>query len=158
MSRSPRSTSIRRLRPGPWIAALALVFLLAPAAAQATDDRLEWLDLVGLELDEPLFRPNEDWRARGLAYVDLPLQIRARFDARYTRFRTMPDHMAADLISQAGPGLRFERQIQSRITLARPIAEGIELEFVWETRNRIEANDPMGFGRQIVGAMIRITP
>ena len=35
---------------------------------------------------------------------------------------------------------------------------GVELEVVWETRNRVESGDPMAFGRQIVGAMIRITP
>jgi len=81
----------------------------------------------------------------------------ARFDASLERFQTRPDHLAAPLVAQAGPGLRFDRHIQSRVSLTRPLAEGVELEVVWETRNRVESGDPMAFGRQIVGAMIRIT-
>lgn len=159
MSRSPRSTST----PGaglarPWVAALALVILLAAPAAQADGTRVSWLEALGEGFEQPLFQPNDDWRAQGLAFIDLPLQIRARFDASYGRFRTQPDHLAAPLVAVAGPGLRFDRHIQSRIALTRPLAEGIELEVAWETRNRIESGDPMAFGRQVVGAMIRITP
>ena len=157
MSRFPRSTST----PGatrPWVAALALLFLLAAPVASAEDDRLAWVEALGANFEQPLFRPNEDWRAEGIAFIDLPLQIRARFDASYGRFRTRPDQFAAPLVSDVGPGLRFERHIQSRVALTRPLAEGIELEFVWESRNRVTSRDPMAFGRQIVGAMIRITP
>ncbi len=159
MFRSPRSTSAPGAgSPRPWVAALVLALLLAAPAAYAEDDRVRWLEVVGEGFEQPLFRPNEDWRARGLAFVDLPLQIRARFDASYGRFRTQPDHLAAPLVAEAGPGLRFDRHIQSRVALTRPLTEGIELEVVWETRNRIESGDPMAFGRQVVGAMIRITP
>jgi len=159
MSRPPRSTSTRRaallrLR----VAALVLVAVLAGPAARAEDPAADWLDVLGQEFEQPLFRPNDDWRAQGLAYVDLPLQIRARFEASLERFRTRPDHLAAPLVAQAGPGLRFDRHIQSRVSLTRPLTEGVELEVVWETRNRVESGDPMAFGRQIVGAMIRITP
>lgn len=159
MPRPPRPTSTRRaalrhLRA----AALFLVAVLAGPAARAEDPAQRWIGVLGEEFGQPLFRPNDDWRARGLAYVDLPFQIRARFDASLERFRTRPDHLAAPLVSEVGPGLRIDRHIQSRVALTRPLAEGVELEVVWETRNRVESGDPMAFGRQIVGAMIRITP
>lgn len=159
MPRSPHSTSTRggaslRLR----VAALAFVALLAAQGAQAEGPGVGWLEPLREALEEPLFRPNDDWRAQGLAYVDLPLRIRARFDASLERFRTRPDHLAAPLVGEVGPELRFDRHIQSRVALTRPLAEGIELEIAWETRNRIESGDPMAFGRQVVGAMIRITP
>lgn len=159
MSLPPRSTSTRRaallrLR----VTALFVVAVLAGPAARAEDPAPRWLDVLGEEFDQPLFRPNDDWRARGLAYVDLPLQIRARFDASLVRFRTRPDHLAAPLVAEVGPGLRIDRHIQSRVALTRPLAQGVELEVAWETRNRVESGDPMAFGRQIVGAMIRITP
>ncbi len=159
MSPSPRSTSIRathRVRPS--VAMLLLLFLLAAPVAQAEQDRLAWIEALGARFEEPLFRPNLDWRAKGLAFIDLPLQIRARFDASFNRFRTRPDDLAAPIVSAVGPGLRFDRHIQSRVALTRPLARGVELEVVWETRNRIESGDPMAFGRQLVGAMIRFTP
>lgn len=142
---------------------LFLAFLLAVPAAWAEDGRAERtlfdaLEAAARQDEQPLFRPNQDWRARGLAYIDLPLRIRARFDASYTRHRSESDTLAAPMVAGVGPGLRIERQIESRIALTRPLTDGIELELVWETRNRIESGDPMSFGRQIVGAMIRITP
>ena len=159
MSRSPRPTSTRPVHAARRrVAALALFLLLAAPAAQAEGDRLGWVEAIEAGLDQPLFRPNDDWRARGLAFIDLPLQIRARFDASFARFRTLPDHLAAPLVAEAGPVRRFDRHIQSRVALTRPMARGIELEVVWETRNRVESGDPMAFGRQVVAAMIRITP
>lgn len=104
-------------------------------------------------------RPNQDWRARGLAYIDLPLQLRARFDAHYSKYGSPVDHLAAPHAAALGPELRFERHIESRVALTRPLWQGIELEVAWQTRNRVEAGgDLMGFGRQVVGAQIRITP
>lgn len=104
-----------------------------------------------------LFQPNDDWRARGLAFVDLPFRFRARFDANYRRFQTHSDDLAAPLVSAVGPGRLQERQIESRIALTRPLVEGVELEVMWETRNGVERRDPMAFGRQVVGAVLRIT-
>ena len=76
----------------------------------------------------------------------------------YRYFRTRPDDLAAPIVSAVGPALRFDRHIQSRVALTRPLARGVELEVVWETRHRIESGAPMAFSRQLVGAMIRVTP
>jgi len=160
MSRSARSTSTAgAVRRG--VAALCLTFFAATAAMAETPtfepaDRL--LELIRQPFEGSLFQPNRDWRAKGLAFIDFPFRIRARFDANYSHFRTRPDLLAAPHVAQAGPGLRFDRHIESRVALTRPLREGVEFEVVWETRNRIEAGDPLAFGRQVVGAMIRITP
>ena len=158
MSRFPRSTSIPGVaRVRPRVAALLLLGLLSVPSAKAETDRRAWVDAIGDRFEEPLFRPNPDWRAKGLAFIDLPLQVRARFDARFDRFGTRPDGLAAPLVANTGPGRRFDRHIQSRVALTRPVTEGIELEVVWETRNRVEAEDPMAFGRQLFGALVRIS-
>ncbi|GEM_PF-4181278 len=160
MSRSPRSTSTAgAVRRG--VAVLCLTFFAATAAMgeEPTFEPADrFLELIRQPFEGPLFQPNHDWRAQGLAFIDFPFRIRARFDANYSHFRTRPDHLAAPHVAHAGPGLRFDRHIDSRVALTRPLTEGVEFEVVWETRNRIEAGDPMAFGRQVVGAMIRITP
>ena len=160
MPRSVRSTSTAgAARRG--VAALCLTFFAATAAMaeepsfKPTD---RFLELIRQPFEGPLFQPNRDWREKGLAFIDLPFRIRARFDANYSHFRTRPDRLAAPQVDQAGPGLRFDRHIESRVALTLPLREGVEFGVVWETRNRIEAGDPLAFGRQVVGAMIRITP
>ena len=114
----------------------------------------------GMKITSPtrLFAPNEEWRARGLAYVDLPLRIRARFDTSYRHHGTRSDRLASPLVSSVGPAILSDQSLESRISFTRPIFERIELEVAWQTRNRLTSGDPMGFGRQIVGAFIRVTP
>lgn len=151
--RPPHPIASRRasLRAGLALGLLSLGLVGASAAA-ARDDEATPPEPVREE------SARDDWRARGLAFFDLPLGIRARFDARYSKYGSPVDHLAAPLATAVGPGLRFERHIESRVAFSRPLTRGIELEIAWQTRNRVEIGDPMGFGRQIVGAMIRIAP
>ena len=99
-----------------------------------------------------------DWRERGLAHLDLPLHFRARFDTSYTRHLTGSDRLASPLVGRAGPGLVLDPVLETRVAITRPLADRIEFEIAWETRNELAIGDPMAFGRQIVGAFIRITP
>ena len=102
--------------------------------------------------------PDERWRESGLAYIDFPLGFRARFDTSYTRHSYSSDVLAQPYLDDFGPGIRQSRSLESRIALTRPIMQGVELEIAWETRNSLATSDPLGFGRQTIGARIRISP
>ena len=132
------------------ICSLAGIFgMTSTAAAQG--------GMMLTSFNQPLV-PNEDWRASGLAYVELPLRIRASFDASYRQHGTLSDRLASPLVNDVGPGIISDETLESRISFTRPITERIEIEVAWLTSNRLTTGDPMGFGRQIVGAFIRLTP
>ena len=115
------------------------------------------LALAGSAAEAP-DNASEKWRARGLAFVDLPMGVRARFDSTYTRNPFQSDDLSLPYVTHTGPGIRGERSLESRFALTRPITDKIEFEISWGTRNSLASNDPMGFGRQTVGAFIRIAP
>jgi hypothetical protein len=125
---------------------LALMLCAAPPLARAEDE------------PETLDTASEKWRVRGLAFIDLPLRIRARFDSTYTRNNSLSDDLSLPYVTHVGPGIRGERSLESRFALTRPITDKIEFEISWGTRNSLAGNDPMSFGRQTVGAFIRIAP
>ena len=112
--------------------------------------------------NQPLV-PNEDWRASGLAYVELPLRIRASFDASYRQHGTLSDRLASPLVNDVGPGIISDETLESRISFTRPITERIEIEVAWLTSNRLTTSDPMGFGakslaRSFASPPERLTP
>jgi hypothetical protein len=147
-------TSDALRRTATRLAVVALFVLGAPLSF--AEDPIEPLEPQAIEIVPSL--EDDLWRQRGLAYIDLPLGIRARFDTAYSRYLYSSDSLAQRYLQDAGPGAQRDRTLESRIALSRPVAPGIELEIAWETRNNLEASDPMGFGRQTVGARIRISP
>lgn len=136
----------RRTLLGRGVSAALLCALLAGWAPSAAADR------GGPVLEPP------DWRDRGLAHVDLPFRFRARFDTSYMRHSTWSDRLASRFVGEVGPGRSIDSMLETRVAIARPLADRIELEISWQTRNALTMGDPMAFGRQIVGAFIRITP
>ena len=173
MFRSPPSTSGRlparrtRLRLFALASSLVLVSLLDVGAALAQTRtvaeepaaRFELSSLASLVTLPSLRAEGPDhWRERGLAFVDLPLGIRARFDASYSRHLYSSDVLAQSFVADFGPEIVGDRTLESRISLTRALAPGVELEIAWETRNSLAVDDPMGFGRQTIGARIRISP
>ena len=157
MLRSPYSTSTvaPSRRFAVRVVATVLFGLAAPfASAQDALRQLEPLATVQIVPDDQ----NERWRERGLAYIDLPLGFRARFDAVYSQHLYSSDMLAEPYVGAVGPGIDRDRTLESRIALTRPIVDGIEFEIAWETRNSLGVHDPMGFGRQTIGARIRISP
>lgn len=143
------SKRIRAIRSGVALCVMLTALVLGPISASGQDFVFE------VSKETP---PIIDWRAKGLAYIDLPLRIRARFDATYMHHSYVSDRLASPFVNSVGPGIDSDRSLESRIAFTRPISERIELEIAWETRNQITTSNPMGFGRQIVGALIRITP
>jgi len=152
LNRPPYSTRANATGSRLALFGVLVGFLLTPISASAQD----FVDPVGEmnEEDAPII----DWRAKGLAYIDLPLSIRARFDASYMHHSYVSDRLASPFVNSVGPGIDSDNSLESRIAFTKPITEGIEIEIAWETRNRLATSDMMGFGRQTVGALIRITP
>ena len=141
----------RRARRGPLgrpllVAVLIVSGLLISSARASAND----------EEDPVVVVP--DWRARGLAHVDLPLLFRATFDTSYMVQSTWSDRLASPFVSDVGPGIVGDPALETRLSISRPLADRIEFGISWTTRNRLAVQEPMEFGRQMVGAFIRITP
>jgi len=151
--RTSKSSSLRQIGARCLIA--GGIALLAAADSFAEDPpRSLNVSLIPSPRDEP----NDAWRQAGLAFLDFPLGIRARIDAAYSEHLYFSDLRALPYANEFGPGIRGDHTLESRIALSRPIARGIELEIAWESRNRLATSDPLGFGRQTIGARIRIAP
>lgn len=132
------------------LATLLFVFVAPTVRAEEPKDHSTVLTVEA--------EPDERWRESGLAHVDLPLGIRARFEASYLRHLYSSDLLAQTYIGGFGPGIQRSHSVESRVALTRPIMQGIEFEIAWEVRNSLALSDPMGFGRQTIGARIRISP
>jgi len=102
--------------------------------------------------------PNEDWRARGIAFFDFPQRIRARVDSSYDVHSTTSDRLASAFIGEAGPSIASAREIETRISLSRPLFGHIEFEIAWQSRARLAMRGPFELRGQIVGAFIRFSP
>ncbi len=157
---APHLSARPRLRPslGPRMLLLVGLALAVGVAAPATSRAGAGAREGGTDEQAERLPPDPDWRPRGLAHIDLPLQLRARFDAADGRWDSRAARLASPYTSQVGPGIAAERAIESRIALTRPIVGRLELEISWRTRNRLSGRDPMGFGPQVVGALLRFTP
>jgi len=95
----------------------------------------------------------------GLSFVDLelPLDFVARMGGLYTRYRYAIDAMAYNRHLSPGPAIQRDSLIESRISLGRRIADGIELEVAWATQSEFSFTSMPGTPRQIVGAFVRFT-
>ncbi len=149
MSRSPRPTSrAAAARTAPILALCLVVGLAVPSAAEPSI------------APEARSEASDAWRARGLAYLDLPLRFRVRFDASYTRHAYASDDLVFAHLRAAGrggPGRQLDRSLISRLALARPILERIELEIAFASHNRLATRGPMDLERHTIGALIRVT-
>jgi len=102
--------------------------------------------------------PNEDWRARGIAFFDFPRRIRARVDSSYDVHSTTSDRLASAFLGEAGPSMASAREIETRIALSRPLFGRVEVEIAWQSRARLAMRGPFELRGQIVGAFIRFSP
>lgn len=99
------------------------------------------------------------WRARGLAFVDLPFGLRARYDAqallRLSPRSAIPSRLF-DLPTETTQ--RTTRMLESRFALSRAVAPRIELELSWAARSPLTVVDLLRVEDQRVTAMIRLVP
>ena len=110
--------------------------------------------------DERTFdRPSRSsYRETGLAYIDLPLRLRARFDIAYVDDVYQSDALARPYVTVSGPSLRDDESLESQFALTRSLTDKVEVGIVWHARSPLAHIDLFDFERQTVGAMIRIVP
>lgn len=149
---STAAASPRKTLPG-----LATVLFALATSLVSADQRVDaQLDRSTLRILPD--RAHDRWRDSELVRIDLPLGFQASFDAAYSKHASFREVLTQRFSELAGPEIRGDRTLESRFALTRPLAPGIEFEIAWETRNSLAMSDPLGFGRQTLGARIRIAP
>ncbi len=97
--------------------------------------------------------------AKGRAYLDLPMRLRARFGTSYTDPIFVSDPLAEPYAAGVGPDIGNDDAFGSRIALiTHSISDKIEIGIVWGTQNPLTKFNFFDFERQTVGALIRIVP
>ena len=107
-------------------------------------------DLLGPSVDSV-----QIGRVRGLAYVDLPMLVRASFESTFTDGLYLSDQLAKPYLASFGPNLRSDHSLENRISLTRPISDQLEIGIVWGARSRLTKINFFDFERQTIGAMLR---
>ena len=94
----------------------------------------------------------------GLSLVDftLPLGFITRFNGSYSRVRRVVDEMAFDRWTAPGPAIKQFSFIESRLSVGRRVASGVELEVAWESQNSVSVSSVPSPERQRVGVFIRL--
>jgi hypothetical protein len=109
---------------------------------------------------QPVVRdPIEARRARGLVFLDLPLGLRARYDA-HALLRLPPGANTAPIalyVPSESPQ-RSTRLIESRFALSRVVGPKLEVELSWAARSPLSMVDLLRVEDQRVTAMIRFVP
>lgn len=103
-------------------------------------------------------RPVAIGRAKGIAYVDLPMRLRASFDTTYTGRTRLGDKLARPYTAEVGPRVRESDSLESRVALTRVFFNGIEIGIMCAAPNSPATSGFLDFERLTVGAMVRIVP
>ena len=112
--------------------------------------------LLAFSSDENDLRdPKDD---EGGTYLELPMDLRAHFEATYSDEFYISDELARPYVGAVGPRIRNDHSLESTVALMRSISDRIEIGIVWGARRPLMNLNLLDFERQTVGAMIRLTP
>ncbi len=166
MAGAPAARRTRRLAAtgsrtarGLRVASLALALVLF-AATLGGDTANAQGALASDPRDAAALRSADDrWRARGVAFIDLPFGLRARYEAQALD-RLTPRHDLTTPFAElpAGASRRGARLIESRFALSRALAPHLELELAWSARSPLSMVDLLRIEDQRLAAMIRFVP
>lgn len=137
------------------------IAVLALAAGPPTAPAAEASTVRGAVLERIAEREHaERWRSRGLAFVDLPFGLRARYDAQALLRPSARSAIETSLFDApaAETARRTTRLLESRFTVSRAVAPRIELELSWASRSPLAVVDLLRIEDQRVTAMIRFVP
>ena len=137
------------------LASLAVILIIGAPTAFSSDE-VDMADVADVADDRQL--SPRSGRATGLAYIDLPMDFRARFDATYTNHVYLSDRLARPYTASFGPNLHSDYSLESSIALTRSISDRIEIGIMWGGRSPIANVALFDFDRQSVRAMVRIVP
>jgi len=102
---------------------------------------------------------DERWRARGMASVDLPLGLRARYEAQALHRLGARHELETPFVDlTAGASRQSTRLLESRFALTRAVASHVELELAWSARSPLSMVDLLRIEDQRLAAMIRFVP
>lgn len=144
---SPSTFRLRRVATSAWAVAAILLCNLDVAFSSDENDSLD-----------PSVRSMKTGPAKGRAYLDLPMRLRARFGTSYTDPIFVSDPLAEPYAAGVGPDIGNDHALTSRIALTHSISDKIEIGIVWGTRNPLTKFNFFDFEGQTVGALIRIVP
>lgn len=102
---------------------------------------------------------DDRWRARGMAFLDLPLGLRARYEAQALHRLTLGQDLGTPFVELPdGATRRSTRLLESRFALSRVLAPHLELELAWAARSPLSMVDLLRIEDQRLAAMIRFVP
>lgn len=161
--RRPRRAGFATARPGLGVVLLTIVAAASQAGAEESPPPTTADSPTRFASPLP-DRVDQRWRARGVACVDLPFGLRARYDAR-TLHRPAPgDELEAAFSDRStafdptSDAVGRARLLESRFTLSRALARHVEVELSWATRSPLSRVDLLRIEDQRVAAMIRFVP
>jgi hypothetical protein len=126
---------------------------------------LAWVSVIlcpvsgaqAIDNDPYELRSSTSARRPGLSILDigLPLDFRARIAGLYTRSLHAVDGLAFDPLRRVGPAIRRYSLLESRVSIARRVWDGVELEVAWALQSPLSMSATPSMGRQTFGAFIR---
>ncbi len=145
------------------IALIALAFAAVSAATRAHAAGAADAAPTSLLLSQGVAEQPLDlrWRARGVAFVDLPFGLRARYEAQALHRLAERDGLSPaffDLPTGGAAAPRRARLLESRFALSCVLAQHLELELSWAARSPLSMVDLLWIEDQRVAAMIRFVP
>jgi len=133
-------------RPAALVCAVTAILFADFGVAFSSDEN----NLLGRSVDSVKIG-----RATGLAYVDLPILVRASFASTLTDGLYLSDELAKPYVANFKPNLRSDHSLENRISLTRSISDKLEIGIVWGARSRLTKINFLDFERQTIGAMLR---
>jgi hypothetical protein len=144
LSKALQSTGTARRPVGRLGLLIVLVSIIAASDAFSFDSNDSKLSLARL--------------AEGLAFVDLPMGMRARFDVTYSDDVYRSDVLVRPFTPTTGPRIRDDESLESQFTLTHSLSEKVEIGIVWATHSPVAPVDLFDFHHQTIRAFIRIVP
>jgi hypothetical protein len=94
-----------------------------------------------------------------VAFLDLPLGLRARYEAQALHRLAPRQDLATPFVEfPDGASRRSTRLLESRFALSRVLAPHLELELAWAARSPLSMVDLLRIEDQRLAAMIRFVP
>jgi hypothetical protein len=167
MTHAMGCTPVRRIgRRRPWASRAGLRDLLVGGlvlaglgAGLAESSRAEPRSPAARAGPPPVAAVDDRWRARGVAFIDLPMGLRARYEAQ-ALYRLGPGREPATAFLEPTDGASRigTRLLESRFALTRAVASHVELELAWSARSPLSMVDLLRIEDQRLAALIRFVP
>ncbi len=100
---------------------------------------------------------HDSLRARAVASLVLPFDLRSRIEASYEHDRYHNDNFSHFVDTLGGLRKREDDIVSGRISLSAPIVRHVRFEVYWRGTRRISNVDLFDYDKQIAGAVLRVS-